>query len=81
VSTTDILNDYVTLKQFANDIEKSTRTVARWMDQKDGLPFLKFGRERLVHLPSARRWMLSRVRQRNPSQQQRWHAQEAAATA
>jgi hypothetical protein len=80
VSTTDILNDYVTLKQFAGDIGKSTRTVTRWMDQNDGLPFLKFGRERLVHLPSAKRWMLGRVRQRNPSQQ-RWHAQEAAAIA
>jgi hypothetical protein len=79
VSTTDILNDYVTLKQFAGDIGKSTRTVTRWMDNA-GLPFLKFGRERLVHLPSAKRWMFGRVQQRNPSQQ-RWHAPEAAATA
>jgi hypothetical protein len=29
-------------------------------------PYLQFGRERLIHIPTAREWLLSRVRQRNP---------------
>jgi hypothetical protein len=36
------------------------------MNGPDGLPFAKIGNRHLIHIPTAREWLLSRVRQRNP---------------
>jgi hypothetical protein len=68
---TSILEGYVSVAQVAADFKRSPRTVLRWMDQADGLPYVKVGRERLIHIETARQWMLSRVRQPNPTARRR----------
>jgi hypothetical protein len=62
----DILDDYVEVPQLAAQVRKHPRTVLRWMDQPNGLPFVKLGNRRLVHVPTARAWLLGRMRRPNP---------------
>jgi hypothetical protein len=66
LSLQDILTDYAEVEAFAAEVKRSPRTVIRWMDEPNGLPYTKLGNRRLIHIPSARAWMLSRVRRRNP---------------
>jgi hypothetical protein len=66
VSQQDILSDYTEVDVFAAEVKRSPRTVIRWMDQPNGLPFTKLGSRRLIHIPSARTWMLGRIRRPNP---------------
>jgi hypothetical protein len=63
---TDILADYADVPQLAADFDKCERTIIRWMDEPDGLPYVKIGNKRLVHVPSAREWLLSRTKRPNP---------------
>jgi hypothetical protein len=37
------------------------------MDKPDGLPSIKIGSRVLVHLPTARQWLLSQMRHPNPT--------------
>ena len=64
--TTDILEDYVEVPQLAAEAGKHRRTILRWMDQPNGLPFVKLGNKRLIHIPTARAWLLGRMRHPNP---------------
>ena len=66
MSLQDILSDYAEIEAFAAEVERSPRTVIRWMDAPNGLPFTKLGNRRLIHIPSARDWMLGRIRRPNP---------------
>jgi hypothetical protein len=63
---TDILTDYAEVPQIAADFGKCVRTVIRWMDEPNGLPFVKVGNKRLVHIPTARQWLLGRMKNPNP---------------
>jgi hypothetical protein len=65
MANTNILDDYAEPSQVAADFNKCERTILRWMAQPDGLPYAKIGNKRLVHIPSAREWILKRVRQPN----------------
>jgi hypothetical protein len=66
VSLQDILSDYAEIEAFAEEVKRAPRTVIRWMDEPNGLPFTKLGNRRLIHIPSARDWMLARIRRPNP---------------
>jgi hypothetical protein len=66
MSNTDLLADFLDLEPFADLVSRDPRTVRRWMDEPDGLPFTRIGSRILVHVPTAREWILGRVRQRNP---------------
>jgi hypothetical protein len=68
---TDFLADFVPIGQFAKNVGKHTRTVLRWMDQPDGLPYTKLGNARLIHPATAHAWLMSRMRQRNPDRRRR----------
>jgi hypothetical protein len=61
-----IFDDYLTFKNFGKAIGRCERTVERWAEKPDGLPYLKVGRFKLVHVPTAKDWLLSHVKQRNP---------------
>lgn len=61
-----ILGEFQEFKAFAADIKRCERTVERWTAQPDGLPYIKAGSLRLIHIPTAREWLLNRMRQRNP---------------
>jgi hypothetical protein len=69
VSKINFLQDFCELDEFAVDVDVCTRTVDRWINQADGLPCAWFGNRRIIHVPTARQWLLSRVRQANPRRQ------------
>ena len=66
MSKTNFLADYLDLEPFAAEVDRDPRTVRRWLNQPDGLPFARIGNRILIHIPTAREWLLSRVRHRNP---------------
>jgi hypothetical protein len=61
-----LLDDYAKVPQVAEEFGKCPRTITRWMDKPDGLPFIYLGKERIVHIPTAREWLLGRMHRRNP---------------
>ena len=65
MSETNFLADYLDLESFANGVDRDPRTVRRWMNQPDGLPFTRMGNRILIHLPTAREWLYSRMRRPN----------------
>jgi hypothetical protein len=67
----EILKDLVDASQFAADLGKHPRTIFRWTELEDGLPFVKLGKQRLIHVPTARAWIMSRMRQSNPGRRLR----------
>jgi hypothetical protein len=48
-----LFKDYLDLAAFASAVGRDQRTVRRWMDETDGLPFARLGGRRLVHRPTA----------------------------
>jgi len=56
-------DDYVDLDAFAADMGKDPRTVKRWI--AGGLPAAKTGNLSIIHLPTAREWLLAKMQQRN----------------
>jgi hypothetical protein len=67
----NVFADLVLLEKFAGKIHKSWRTVHRWTTLPGGLPYVKVGRERYIHLPTAREWVMSRMRRPNPDRKPR----------
>ena len=61
------LQGYVDLQRFAAEVDRGTRSIRRWMDEVDGLPYVQLGSRRLIHLESARAWLMSRMKHRNPA--------------
>jgi len=62
----DLLQDFLDLVPFAAQINRHPRTVRRWLDQPGGLPYTRIGNRILIHVPTARDWIFSRMRnQRN----------------
>jgi hypothetical protein len=82
---TDILNtllaDFAEEKDFAKAIKKSERTTKRWRDQPDGLPYTKIGSTVYIHIPTAREWMLARMKRPNPRRDSRPRKANLAAEA
>jgi hypothetical protein len=66
MSELNLLSDYLDLVPFAKQVGRSPRTVRRWMDVPNGLPYTRIGNRVLVHVPTARDWIFGRMRGRNP---------------
>ena len=64
MSLNDFLADYVDLEPFANEVDRDPRTVRRWLDQPDGLPYTRLGNRILIHIPTAREWLFGRMHHR-----------------
>ena len=62
----ELLTDFVDDDILAAELKRHPRTIFRWSNQADGLPYVKLGHQRLYHLPTVREWLLSRVRKPNP---------------
>jgi hypothetical protein len=60
-----LLDGFVDVEPFAKEVERSPRTILRWMDERNGLPYSKIGNRRLIHIESAKAWV--RGRMRNPN--------------
>ena len=69
--STDFLTDYVEVDPFAGQVKRHPRTVRRWMRQPDGLPHTRLGNRILIHIPTAREWLLNRMKYPNPRQPER----------
>jgi hypothetical protein len=67
----NILEGYVTERQFAAEHNISPRTVHRYRSQADGLPFVAFVGRIWINMPLARQWLDGRVRQPNPRRKSR----------
>jgi hypothetical protein len=67
----DLLAELVNVEKFARELKKHPRSIHRWMAAPNGLPFVKLGAERYIHMPSAREWILSRIRRPNPDRRSR----------
>ena len=61
----DLLDDYIDIEPFAKEVKRSPRTVLRWMDEPDGLPYCRIGNRRIIHVPTARDWIFGRMRNRS----------------
>jgi hypothetical protein len=57
-----LLEDFLDLEPFAAEVSRNPRTVRRWLDQADGLPYTRIGNRILIHVPTARDWLMRRMR-------------------
>jgi hypothetical protein len=60
-----ILDGYLDLEPFAKQVGRHPRTVRRWMDSPDGLPYVKLGKRILIRRESAVAWIASQERKPN----------------
>ena len=52
MSDTNLLADFLDLEPFAAKVDRDPRTVRRWMNEPDGLPYTRIGNRILVHVPT-----------------------------
>jgi hypothetical protein len=57
----DLLADYLDLEVFAQQVDRHPRSVRRWCDEPNGLPYTRLGCRILIHVPTAREWLFSRM--------------------
>jgi hypothetical protein len=62
----ELLDGCLEVEVFARTINRHPRTVIRWMREPDGLPYTRLGKTPLIHVPTAREWLLGRMRKPNP---------------
>lgn len=68
---TNLLEGFAEVTQIAADLGKHPLTICRWMNKPDGLPYVRVGRKRYVHVETAREWMFARMRRPNPTRRLR----------
>jgi hypothetical protein len=61
-----VLEDFLDLDAFATEVNRHPRTIRRWLDKPDGLPYTKVGGRILIHVPTARDWMLNHMHNMPP---------------
>jgi hypothetical protein len=49
-----------------DEVKRHPKTVKRWTQQPDGLPFAYLGKTPIIHVPTARDWLLGKLRRPNP---------------
>jgi excisionase family DNA binding protein len=62
----DILDGYIDLDPLAAELGRNPRTIMRWTEQPDGLPFVRLGRRILFKRESVREWIAAREHKPNP---------------
>jgi hypothetical protein len=77
MSNTNFLDDFVDLEPFAADADRHPRTVRRWLKQPDGLPYTRIGNRILIHVPTAREWLMKRMHRPAPRRKRRASATTA----
>ncbi len=63
--TESILDGYMLESDFASSAKVCARTIARYRNQPDGLPYVEFGGRIYIPISEARAWLSSRVRRPN----------------
>jgi hypothetical protein len=64
--TANLLDDYLDIEPFAAQAKRDPRTVRRWMSEPDGLPYTRIGNRVLIHVPTAREWLIAKMHNPNP---------------
>ena len=77
MSASNFLTDYLDLEPFAAEVDRDPRTVRRWLNEPDGLPFTRIGNRILIHIPTAREWLFSRMQRPNPRPTTKGHPRKA----
>jgi hypothetical protein len=67
----NLLDDYLDLEPFATQAGRDPRTIRRWMNEPNGLPYTKLGNRVLIHVPTARDWLQARMQNPNPLKKRR----------
>ena len=57
-----LLEDYIPYQSFAASLGRSERTIYRWMNRPNGLPYTEVGGLRLLHMPTVEKWLLGNMR-------------------
>ncbi len=52
-----LLADYFTLAEMAQQLNKSERTVIRYTQQPNGLPYVQLGPSKLFHRETSAKWI------------------------
>lgn len=63
----NIFTEWATEDEFAKANGIPKRQVAIMRSKPNGLPFAKRGRHIIIHIPTAREWLLMQLRKPNPS--------------
>jgi hypothetical protein len=66
-TTPKLLDGWRKLDDFADEVERHPKTVKRWTQQPDGLPYATLGNMTIIHVPTAREWLMGRIHRPNPS--------------
>jgi hypothetical protein len=72
MSTNNLLDGYIDIDAFAVQAKRDQRTIRRWMNEPDGLPYTSMGNRILIHVPTARLWLEARMQ--NPVKKKRQRA-------
>jgi hypothetical protein len=78
-SPSPLLADFLGLEPFAAEVGREPRTVRRWMEEPDGLPYTRIGNKILIHVPTARDWIFGRMRHPAPRRKPARRESETAA--
>lgn len=63
-----LLDGWEYLEDFARDqVGKHPRTVKRWTQAPNGLPYSRLGNRKIIHIETARSWLFAGMKHRNPS--------------
>lgn len=79
-----LLDEYLSRQKLALELERSEKTIARWENLPDGLPFTLLGGRKLYKKSSVIAWIESRERKPNPRRNpavRRGHAAQVEAGA
>lgn len=66
-----ILENYLTEDELATELNVCTRTLARWCQKNDGLPFVKMGKRRIFKRDTVVGWLDNQEIFPNPSRRAR----------
>lgn len=67
MTTQRLLDDFMGIEEAAEEIGCSTRTIRRYMDAPDGLPYAVIGGRVRLHRPTTREWIMGRLKRPNPT--------------
>ena len=62
-----LLHDYIQREELARELKCSERTLARYENQKDGLPSVMIGGRKFYRIEAVNTWLQKRERQPNPA--------------
>ncbi len=65
--TGSLLDGYLTRAQLADELRCSERTIARYEQARDGLPYMIVAGRRFYQIETVKLWMQGRVVHPNPS--------------